>query len=180
MFNMNKVTFFLVVIFILLPITYSSPTFDEEMERIYRKNTGKGEEDQDTNVIKVARDESGHLLVNAVLNGDVDVSLTLDTGSPLLCLTANIGRRLGFDLDNMKNVGEIMLLNGKHKVAYVHLKSVNLGGAEQENVSAAVFLEDDKGVANAFNDGLLGLSFLSKFNFTLDGDKGKLILKKIK
>jgi clan AA aspartic protease (TIGR02281 family) len=177
---MNKITLSLIFLFILLPLAYSGPTFDEEMERIYRKNTGKGQEDQDTKVIKVAPDGSGHLLVNAVLNGDVNVSLTLDTGSPLLCLTANIGRRLGFDLDNTKNVGEIMLLNGKHKVAYVNLKSVNLEGAEQENVPAVVFLEDDKGLANTFNDGLLGLSFLSKFNFTLDGDKGELILKKIK
>jgi clan AA aspartic protease (TIGR02281 family) len=176
---MKKSAFLLIFFFALLPIAHSGPTFDQEMERIYRKNAGKGQEDEGTKVIKVAPDGSGHLLVNAVLNGKVNASLTLDTGSPLLCLTANIARKLGFDLGNLKNVGEVMLLNGKHKVAYVNLKSVNLGGAEQENVPAAVLLDDDKGVANTFNDGLLGLSFLSKFNFTLDGDKGELILKKI-
>jgi clan AA aspartic protease (TIGR02281 family) len=148
------------------------------MDLIYRRNIGKAPEDWETKVIKVIPDGRGHLLVDAVINGEVHASLTLDTGSPVLCLSANIARSLGLDLDNMKNVEEIMLLNGKHKVARVNLKSVNLGGAEQENIPAAIFLEDDKEVADSFNDGLLGLSFLSGFNFTLDGNNSELILKK--
>jgi len=176
---MKKAAFLLIFLFILLPIAYASVISygESESERIYKANSGQ--EDGDTKVIKVIPDGRGHLLVDAVLNGDVHASLTVDTGAPELCLTANMAKRLGFDLDNMKNVGEIMLLNGKHKVAHVYLKSVNLGGVEQENVPAAVFLEDDKEVVGAFNDGLLGLSFLSKFNFTLDENNGNLILKKL-
>ncbi|MCX5707765.1 MAG: TIGR02281 family clan AA aspartic protease [Candidatus Omnitrophica bacterium] len=174
---MKKIIFLPVFFFILLPMAYSV-TFDDEMERIYRKNTGDAQEDWDAKIIPVVPDGKGHLLVDTVLNGEVHASLTLDTGSPVLCLTSDIAQRLDLDLDNMKDVGEIMLLNGKHKVAHVNLKSVDLGGVEQENVPAVVFLDNDKTIADAFNDGLLGLSFLKKFNFTLDEKNRELILRK--
>jgi len=155
-----------------------SVTFDDEMERIYRKNIAGSQDDGGAKVVKVVPDGNGHLLADVVLNGEVHALLTLDTGSPVLCLTFDIARKLGFDLDEMKDIGEIMLLNGKHKVGHVNLKSVDLGGARQENIPAVVFLEDDRTIANFFNDGLLGLSFLKKFNFTLNEQDGELILMK--
>jgi clan AA aspartic protease (TIGR02281 family) len=174
---MKKAAFTLIFFFFLSPMAHSV-TFDNEMERIYRKNAIQGAGDEDVKVIKVVGDGKGHMLVDTVLNGEVHALLTLDTGSPLVCLTADIAKQLNYDLGNIKNVGEIMLLNGKHRVGHVNLKSVNLEGAQEENVPAVVFLEDDKTVANAFNDGLLGLSFLKKFNFTIDGKNGELILRK--
>ena len=187
-FNIKKVALLLIIIFIFLPIVYTyskTSAIDDDMERIFRENSRENgaseevQEDWDTKIIKVVPDGTGHLLVDVVLNGDVHARLTIDTGAPDVCLTADIARKLGFDLGNMKNIGESMVLNGKHKVAYVRLKSLNLGGAEQENVPAAVFLEDDREISNALNDGLLGLSFLSKFNFTLDKRNSRLILKKV-
>jgi clan AA aspartic protease (TIGR02281 family) len=174
---MKKIVFLLMFVFISSPTAYSV-TFDKEMESIYRKNTGIGQAKYDPKVIKFAPDGKGHLQVDTVLNGGVHALLTVDTGSPQVCLSADIARKLGFDPGKIKNVGEIMLLNGKHRVGYVDLKSVALEGAEEENVPAVVFLEDDKTLADAFNDGLLGLSFLRKFNFTLDDKNGELILKK--
>lgn len=177
---MKKTAFLLIFFFILLPIAYARiitiNNAGDASGRIFKENS---EEDWNTKVIKVTPDRRGHIFVDVVLNGDVHALLMVDTGAPGLCLTADIARRLGFDLDNMKNVGTIMFLNGMHKVAYVYLKSVNLGGVEQENIPAAVLLEDDKGVVNTFQDGLLGLSLLSKFNFTLDGNNGELTLKRM-
>jgi clan AA aspartic protease (TIGR02281 family) len=175
---MKKAAFLLIFCFVLSPVARASANSNQEMELIYKRNMGKAPEDWDYKVIKVAPDGTGHLLVDVVLNREVHALLTLDTGAPVVCLTANIARKLGFDLDKMKNLEEVMLLNGKHKVANVYLKSVDLGGAEQENVPAVLFLEDDKSLAGAFKDGLLGLSFLKKFNFTLDDKNSELILRK--
>ena len=67
------------------------------------------------------------------------------------------------------------VLNGKYKAAAVSLDSVQLGQAQAEDVNATVLLEDSKEI----KDGLLGLSFLSKFHFTLDQTGQKLILRKL-
>jgi clan AA aspartic protease (TIGR02281 family) len=174
---MKRTAFLLICIFVLLPAACIGGNSDDDMELIYRRNTGKGQEDWDDKVIKVTPDGRGHLLVDAVLNGEVHASLMLDTGSPVVCLTADIAGKLGLDPDKMKDIEEIMVLNGKHKVVRVNLKSVDLGGAEQENIPAVVMLDDDKTVADAFNDGLLGMSFLGKFYFTLDDKNGELILR---
>lgn len=180
---MKKAGLLLISLFILLPIAYAriSSNSDDDMKRIYdRKMTpGEVQDDWDSKIIKVTPDGRGHLLVDAVLNGDVHASLTVDTGAPQLCLTADMARRLGLDPGKMKSAGEMMFLNGKHKFAQVYLKSVNLGGAEQEHILAAVFLEDDKEIADALRDGLLGLSFLNKFNFSIDKSKNELILKRL-
>ena len=72
-------------------------------------------------------------------------------------------------------MGYVEVLNGKYKAAAVSLDSVKLGEAQAQDVSATVLLEDSKEI----KDGLLGLSFLSKFHFTLDQAGQKLILRKL-
>lgn len=123
-------------------------------------------------------DEGGHLLVNVILNGKIPATLVIDTGSPTILLTAKIAEELGFDLAKIEKAGEIMVLNGMHKVGKVILSSIKLGEVEEYDVEADVLLEYDKEIEEASKDGLLGLSFLKRFHFALDEKDKKLILKK--
>jgi len=55
------------------------------------------------------------------------------------------------------------------------LDSIELGKAQAVDISAAVLMED----TTEIKDGLLGMSFLSKYHFTLDQEGQRLILKKL-
>ena len=124
--------------------------------------------------IPLTPDGQGHLLADVLINNTIHASLIVDTGSPVLMLNSAFVQKLGVDL-SQSNQGYVEVLNGKYKAAAVSLDSVGVGDAQARDVGAAVLLEDSKGV----NDGLLGMSFLSKFHFTLDQTGQKLVLRKL-
>lgn len=125
-------------------------------------------------IIPLVPDGQGHLLADVLINGKTHASLVVDTGSPVVMLTSAFIQKLGLDL-SQSSKGYVEVLNGKYKAASVSLDSVKLGGTQAQDVGAAILLEDSKGI----KDGLLGLSFLSKFHFTLDQTGQKLILRKL-
>ena len=125
-------------------------------------------------IIPLVPDGQGHLLADVLINNKIHASLVVDTGSPVVMLTSSFIQKLGLDL-SQSNEGYVEVLNGKYKAAAVSLDSIKLGGAQAQDVSATVLLEDSKEI----KDGLLGLSFLSKFHFTLDQTGQKLILRKL-
>jgi clan AA aspartic protease (TIGR02281 family) len=125
-------------------------------------------------IIPLVPDGQGHLLADVLINNKIHASLIVDTGSPLVLLTSSFIQKLGLNL-SQSNVGYVEVLNGKYKAAAVSLDSIKLGGAQGQDVSAVVLLEDSKEI----KDGLLGLSFLSKFHFTLDQTGQKLILRRL-
>lgn len=124
--------------------------------------------------IPLTSDGQGHFLADVLINDRAHASLVVDTGSPVIMLPFSFIQELGLNISQSK-VGYVELLNGKYKAATVSLDSVKIGEARAQNVSAAVLLEDSQAVKN----GLLGLSFLSKFHFTLDQKAQKLILRKL-
>ncbi len=123
--------------------------------------------------IPLIPDDQGHLLADVLINNKVHTTLIVDTGSPVILLNAAIARQLGLDLSH-SNAGYVEVLNGKHKVAAVTLDSIKIGTARLDDVGAAVMIDDNKEIKY----GILGMSFLSKFHFTLDQAGQKLILKK--
>ncbi len=125
--------------------------------------------------IPLVPDGQGHLLADVLINSTVHASLVVDTGSPVVMLTSAFAKKLGLDL-SQAGQGYVEILNGKYKAAEASLNSVKLGEAQAQDVSATVLLEDS---SKEIKDGLLGLSFLSKFHFTLDQAGQRLILKKL-
>jgi len=125
-------------------------------------------------IIPLVPDGQGHFLADVLINSKIHAFLVVDTGSPVVMLTSSFIQKLGLDL-SQSNQGYVEVLNGKYKAAAVTLSKVTVGEAFAQDVSAAVLLEKSQGI----NDGLLGLSFLSKFHFTLDQTGQKLILKKL-
>lgn len=131
--------------------------------------------------IPIKRDpQSQSVLVDVILNGEIKALLVVDTGASIIVLTKSIGDKLGLDLSNDKgtDILELRLAGGRVvKAKGITLKSVRIAGIEEKDVSCAVLL-DNKGTPD-FKDGLLGRSFLNRFNIKLDSKNMKMFLQKL-
>lgn len=124
-------------------------------------------------------EERGGMSVLTKLNGKVEVNLFFDTGAAYILLTKKVGKELGIDMENKKDIMQLQLADGRKTMAkHVILESVQVQDAQAQNVEAVVLLEDTP--SENFKDGLLGMSFLKHFNFKVDQKENKLVLEKIR
>jgi clan AA aspartic protease (TIGR02281 family) len=123
--------------------------------------------------------QSGHVKVVTTLNKKVKANLFLDTGSSLILLSVKIAKELGIDLNGKDSYPiELIMADGrKAEARMVILESVSVQDSEVNNIEAAVLPEKESIVIP--EDGLLGMSFLKKFNFKIDQKNDKLILEKL-
>jgi len=154
-------------------------TTSEESSGIVKEDARKESQPQNIEVDQKGR----HIFVDAILNNKIHVSLMLDTGASLVVLSKEIGQKLGINTDvvdpeDKAGMITMVLADGnKTQAKYVRLESVKVEGAEVENVGAAVLLDDQ--IKSGFNDGLLGMSFLNKFNFKVDRENNRIVLESI-
>lgn len=152
--------------------------FAEYDEWIRQERERSERESREQGTIDLAKDYSSNsILVNALLNEKVNATLVLDTGASIVVLTRQKGEELGIDLTDTKHNMATLQLAGDHKVAakMVMLKSVRINDIEVKGVLTGVLL-DDSGIG--FRDGLLGMTFLSKFNLKIDLKNMKMSLEK--
>ena len=118
----------------------------------------------------------GQIIVKALLNKKVSASLILDTGASVVLLSSRIAKKLGKKTQGArKDTVQVKLADGsKIDARFIVLDSVSVEGIEAKDVGAVVLLNDAK---MDIQDGLLGMSFLSKFNSQIDTKNKKLILK---
>lgn len=151
----------------------------QEKYQVVKEEARKESKPQNIEVNQKGR----HIFVDAILNNKIHVSLMLDTGASLILLSKEIGQRLDINTDvvdpeDKAGMVTMVLADGnKTQAKYVKLESVKVEGAEVENVGAAVLLDDQ--IKSGFNDGLLGMSFLNKFNFKVDRENNRLILESL-
>lgn len=151
----------------------------EDISKWKQKNATKVQENErkpssNPRVIDVEM-VSGHMGVTVLLNNKVKASLLIDTGASVVMLTKEKGKELGLNLDKEVPDAEMQVADGrKVKAKYIILNSLKIKNIESNNIAAVVLCEDVKGAA--FKDGLLGMSFLSKFNLKLDNDNQRIIL----
>ena len=146
----------------------------ETQKRIERQ---KLEEEVKPKGVEFSKDKQG-MAIDAVLNKEIKVSLILDTGASLVVLRKDIAKKLGMDLNNIKPDSEMIVADGrKIKTKYITLGSIKVENVEAQNIDAAIMLDDVGDIG--FGDGLLGMSFLKKFNFKVDQKEKKLILEKL-
>jgi len=122
--------------------------------------------------------QSGHVVVEVLINKKIKASLILDTGATYMVLTHAMAQKMNVDLGDMPHDNvEMVLADGRKTTAkYLLLESVSCQGVEAKNVAAAILPSD---VADAkFKDGLLGMSFLKNFVFKVDQKNNKLVLEK--
>lgn len=128
--------------------------------------------------VKFSRDTE-QIVVNALLNGKTKASLLLDTGASTILLSSRIAEELGLESQVRRGkMVEMKMADGRMVDArYVVLDSVDVEGAVARDVGAVVLVDSSQ---MDIHDGLLGMSFLNRFNFQIDTVNKKLILKKRK
>jgi clan AA aspartic protease (TIGR02281 family) len=94
-------------------------------------------------------------------------------------LSNKIAANLGINLNSDSATPvELIVADGRRiKAKMVVLDSVGVQDSEVKNIEAAILSE--KETASIPEDGLLGMSFLKKFNFKIDQKNDKLILEKL-
>ena len=123
------------------------------------------------------RDTRG-IVLDCLLNNKTKATLVLDTGATYVMIRKNIAEKLGIDVYNLPINQTLSLANGQQVAGkYFILDSVKINGIEAKNIEAVVLLDED--IDLGFSDGLLGISFLERFNFQIDYKNNKLILNKL-
>ncbi len=121
--------------------------------------------------------DSQNIIVGVTLNKKVEVKLVLDTGATTVVLKKSIAKDLGVNLDNIKSEAKVTVADGRNtKAKVIVLDSVKTQGVEARNVKAVILADEE---SPGIGDGLLGMSFLKKFNFKVDRKNKKLILEKL-
>lgn len=152
--------------------------FEEHEKWMKEEGAKRASEEKAGSIIDLRRDfYTKSILVDALLNDKVSATLILDTGASILVLTKEKGMELGVDLTATKDDLAILQLAGDHRVTakMIMLRSIKINDVEVKDVLAGVLLED-AGVG--LKDGLLGMTFLSRFNLKIDLKNMKMSLEK--
>ncbi|MEI2387180.1 TIGR02281 family clan AA aspartic protease [Breoghania sp. JC706] len=118
--------------------------------------------------VALARDRSGHYVVDAKVDG-APVRFLVDTGASMVTLTAEDARAAGIDLDRLMFGAQVSTANGRAQVAPVRLSRVEIAGATLTNLRAFVARE------GALDTSLFGMNALDRFkSWRVEG--GRMIL----
>jgi clan AA aspartic protease (TIGR02281 family) len=93
----------------------------------------------------------------------------VDTGATTVSMSTRFARQLGLDLRRARPI-RVMTASGPEQALLTRVARIELAGAVAEEVDVVVM--SDPGGPKA--DGLLGLSFLSRFHMSLDAHTGVL------
>jgi clan AA aspartic protease (TIGR02281 family) len=140
-----------------------------------RREAAKMAADFKSDVIE-SRDRSGHVIVQAILNGRVPARLIVDTGASTCVLYPAAYAELGLTAADELGTTKIYVGDGRPVDAkLVRLRSVAVGRSVATDTIAALVPTPAPGI-----DGLLGMSFLKNFVVRVDSANGKLFLETLK
>ena len=118
----------------------------------------------------------GHHVVKAVLVGPggarQTASLIVDTGASDVVLPYSMSKQLGFEPTQLR-ASWSQTANGKVQTKRGMIKSLRIGQAKAENVMVN-FVEDE----SLGDVKLLGMSFLGRFQVTIDEENGLVLITK--
>lgn len=122
----------------------------------------------------------GNIIIidNVKLNDSINVKYIFDTGASYTTISADIASKLGISTDNAQKV-KIMTGSGYIEASKVTIKKIEIKGLVANNVEALVS-DLPMHTSGSAGDiaGLLGLSFLKNFKFTVDKQRNQVILEK--
>ena len=124
-------------------------------------------------VVPLERDGKS-FFVRLKLNNTVSARFMLDTGASAMQVSRAMARKLKLKAQRGQTVPVMLASGGYVRGHVVEINDVAIGPARVHNVKAIVLDQDNMGL----NDGLLGMSFLENFIFSIDTKKGQLILEK--
>ena len=120
--------------------------------------------------------EGKSFFVRLKLNSNMSGRFLLDTGASALQISRAMLKKLKLKEERAKTVPVMLAGGGYVRGHLVEINEVAIGEAKVHRVKAIVLDQDNLGVS----DGLLGMSFLENFIFSIDTKKGELILEKRK
>ena len=118
------------------------------------------------------RGDGKHLIVEGTLNGTVSGPLLIDTGASYCVLTRGTARRLGLRAGASKRSVPVATANGKVDAELVELDAMEIEHARLTKVDAVVMDAVEPPLI-----GIVGLSFLTQFRFSVDLAQGTLRLE---
>jgi aspartyl protease family protein len=127
------------------------------------KGTGKAS-------IKINKN-GGAIFSQVKINGMLTGKFVVDTGASMVTLTTKFADKLGLPYQKWENK-LLYTANGSTNAKIGRLDNVSLQGISAKNVEVAVI----ENTNNDGTDGLLGLSFLSRFNMKMEANQGYLKL----
>jgi aspartyl protease family protein len=121
-------------------------------------------------VIPITR--RGHVVtLSAILNG-VTGTFILDTGATFVALTHDFAQRAKVDVDRGSTI-KVNTANGIAEVHRARAKSIRVRTLEAQDVPIVVQANQKAGFG-ARTDGLLGMSFLSRFTVSMDASSVRI------
>ena len=122
--------------------------------------------------------DSPSIVLDVRLNRKLDAKFVLDTGATMTVVSKVIAKKLGYEFDKDKSDIKLQVADGRQiEAKKIVLNSIIIQGVEANDIESCVILDDKLNAA--FGDGLLGMSFLKKFNIKVDHKTKKVILEKI-
>ena len=119
------------------------------------------------------RGDGRHLIVDGTLNGTVSGPMLIDTGASYCVLTPGTARRLNLQPGGRKRSVPVATANGKVDADLVEIGAMEIRGARLANVDAVVMEAVEPPLI-----GIVGLSFLTQFRFSVDLAQGTLRLER--
>jgi len=119
------------------------------------------------------RREGNSFFITVKLNGNVTEEFILDTGCSTILLTPAVANRLHLRPQSVVGSGSSTIADGSSiEVQNLFLDSVEVSGMKATHVPAQITM-----VSNDNAPLLLGMSFLERFRFSLDAQRGILTLE---
>jgi clan AA aspartic protease (TIGR02281 family) len=116
--------------------------------------------------------QGNSFLVRALLNGRRDALFYVDTGASYTTISSAVAQELGLYVGSGAPSVTLLTASGSIQAPMANVESLQVGGLEARDVQVVVH-DLPRG---ALGVGLLGLSFLNRFQVRLDPDQGLLML----
>jgi clan AA aspartic protease (TIGR02281 family) len=129
---------------------------------------------QGTVAIPVQRAGSA-MIVSAELNSRLKANLVVDTGASYIAISKPVAASLGLTTTEHTRFIPLQTANGVRMAPIMKLSSFRLGAIEVNDVEATII--DDWSDSNVV--GVLGMNFLSAFDWSTDNANGQLLLKRL-
>ena len=124
-------------------------------------------------IVPLERGDEGQLYVRVILNDEIEAKLLVDSGASSTVINRALAHKLGLSLVDRPRVS-FASVTGNDEAAEVILSSAKVNDLTARNVRCLVYDTAPSGTHQ--EDGILGMSFLSKFKFTIDPAIRQLIL----
>ena len=115
------------------------------------------------------------MLVNVLINDYIPARMLVDTGATAVKINVNLLKKLDQDIPDDRRKGRVLTAAGVIDAEEVFIEKIDVGGAVKENVRA-IYLHES--YDDVYFDGLLGMSFLSDFEMTIDYKNNQIHLKR--